>query len=47
MAQAKATYERLLALDPARPLQFCFDEEALQLAIAWQTESGTPAERVA
>jgi putative DNA primase/helicase len=31
MEQAKATYERLLALDPARPLQFLFDREAQQL----------------
>jgi putative DNA primase/helicase len=38
MACTMATYERLLALDPARPAQFFFDEEALELAIAWQTE---------
>jgi putative DNA primase/helicase len=38
MAQAKATYERLLALDPEQPLRFCFEEESLQLAIEWQTE---------
>jgi len=38
MEQAKATYERLLALDPARPLQFLFDPEAQQLFKAWQCE---------
>jgi putative DNA primase/helicase len=38
MEQAKTTYERLLALDPARPAQFCFDHEALQLFKAWQRE---------
>ena len=38
MKQAKASYERLLALDPARPLQFCFDQEAQQLFRAWQRE---------
>jgi putative DNA primase/helicase len=35
---ALATYERLLELDPAQPSQFCFDEDALELAIQWQIE---------
>jgi putative DNA primase/helicase len=38
MKQAKATYERLLALDPARPLRFCFHQEAQQLFKAWLRE---------
>jgi hypothetical protein len=41
MEQAKATYARLLALDPARPLQFCFDQEAQQLFKAWLRELET------
>jgi putative DNA primase/helicase len=38
MEQAKTTYERLLALDPAQPLQVRFDQEAQQLFKQWLRE---------